>query len=218
MIVNLQKLIPKTRRQISPKALAKNTAHYQQVLRKYGYESRSPKAFDKLAEYPASYAAGHWENEHYDPPELGLMLFGPCGTGKTYAMQIFSGLFKVELIAAAELVRQYAIGGEKQFWEYVEQFKYKPLIIDDIAGEREIKSYGNASPLIDYAAERYRLFKYNKTLTFFTTNAEDRKELKARYGDRIVSRILGMCDPVYVDGKDCRLERETEKKGEVTDD
>ncbi len=140
------------------------------------------------------------------------MLFGPCGTGKTYAMQIFSGLFEIEFISAAELVRQYAIGGEKQFWEYVEQFKYKSLIIDDIAGEREIKSYGNASPLIDYAAERYMLFRHNRTLTFFTTNAEDRQELKARYGDRIVSRILGMCDPICVTGKDCRLERNCQKE------
>ncbi|QSH41887.1 hypothetical protein P0136_05710 [Lentisphaerota bacterium ZTH] len=113
----------------------------------------------------------------------------------------------LQKLKPAELVRQYAIGGEKQFWEYVDQFRHKPLIIDDIAGEREVKSYGNASPLIDCAAERYTLFKYNGTLTFFTTNAEDRNELKSRYGDRIVSRILGMCDPVHVAGKDGRLSR-----------
>ncbi len=212
MIVDLQKVMPKERCSIPQDKLQQNTAHYQQVLHKYGYGERCSVAFEKLAEYLASYAAGHFEPEHYDLPELGLMLFGPCGVGKTYVMQIFSGLFSVEFVSAAELVRQYAIGGEKQFWEYVEQFKHKPLIIDDIAGEREIKSYGNASPLIDYAAERYMLFKYNRILTFFTTNAVDRKELKARYGDRIVSRILGMCDPICVTGKDCRLNRNSVNK------
>ncbi|QSH40675.1 hypothetical protein P0136_12035 [Lentisphaerota bacterium ZTH] len=100
MIVDLQRLTPRNRRQLAADKLTQYSEHHREFIGKYGYEERCSTAFDELTAYLAHYAAGHW-GEHYDLPELGLFLFGPCETGKTYAMQILSGLFKVELVTAA---------------------------------------------------------------------------------------------------------------------
>jgi hypothetical protein len=220
MIINLEKIRPKTRREPSAQALDKLKKHYAGVMQKYGYDTRSSKAFDKLAEYFARYYAGTkylhegaedsaQSNEIFDLPERGLLLFGPCGTGKTYAMQIFSGLFSIEIIYADELAQAYGIGGEKQFWDYVALFDNKPLIVDDIASEREIKSYGNESIMIDFIYRRERRFKYAGVLTFFTSNVINRKGLVERYGDRAVSRMLGMTDQILLTGTDGRLIRKS---------
>eukprot|EP00831_Metopus_contortus_P063373 TRINITY_DN5584_c0_g1_i2.p4 TRINITY_DN5584_c0_g1~~TRINITY_DN5584_c0_g1_i2.p4 ORF type:complete len:118 (-),score=35.07 TRINITY_DN5584_c0_g1_i2:626-979(-) len=101
---------------------------------------------------------------------------------------------------------QRRVHGESGFWEYARQFKNKPLVIDDITGEREIKSYGNDSIMVDFIVDREKQFKYGHVLTFFTTNAPGRNAIKERYGNRALSRILGMCDGILLAGKDSRFE------------
>lgn len=209
MIINLEKLIPRQRKDPEPERLDALEKHYSKALVKYGYEARDAAAFQKLARYFGRFYAGlplesGAENE-ITPPEKGLILFGPCGTGKTYAMRIFSGLFKVEIVSALELAQYFEIGGAALFFENTQNFNGRPLVIDEIGGERDTTSYGNKSPVIDFISKREDEYRLDRTLTFFTTNLKNREELTARYGDRITSRIMGMCEPIKINTKDGRL-------------
>ena len=211
MIVNLEKLIPMPRKDPNPEMLDALEKHYSKCLSKYGYEARDAEAFKKLARYFGRYYAGlpleNGAKNDITPPEKGLILFGPCGTGKTYAMRIFSGLFRVEIVSALELAQYFEIGGAALFFENTQNFNGKALVIDEIGGERDTTSYGNKSPVIDFISKREDEYRMDRVLTFFTTNLKNREELAARYGDRITSRILGMCEPVMLKGRDWRHEK-----------
>mgnify|MGYP000870291923 CR=1 FL=1 len=211
MIVDLEKLIPRERKDPPPERLDRLESHYAERLKKYGYEPRDKEAFQKLARYFGRYYAGlpleNGAKNDITPPAKGLILFGPCGTGKTFAMRIFSGLFKVEIVSALELSQHFEIGGAAMFFENAQNFNGKALVIDEIGGERDTLSFGNKSPVIDFISKREDEYRLDRVLTFFTTNLKNREELAARYGDRITSRILGMCEPVMLKGRDWRHER-----------
>ena len=206
MVFDLSKYLPKERTELDAEKRMKYAQHYAERLEHYGYfrDESNAKAFDHLADYFARWFAATQAQASY--PEKGLFIFGSKGTGKTTAMNIFSGLFGIEMIRIEDLTKAFACGKEKEFWQVVDDLKWRHLIVDDICNESEAKQYGNKIPIADFLKQREYLWKYNGLYTFYTSNAKGRNELTEMYGDTITSRLLGSCEFIKLDGHDRRLQ------------
>jgi DNA replication protein DnaC len=88
-----------------------------------------------------------------------------------------------------------------------DDYRYRPLIVDDLGCEENARSFGNQLPMADFIRERERQWQCSYLPTFFTSNARDRNDLSKRYGKNICSRLLGMCEFINFKGPDHRLKR-----------
>jgi DNA replication protein DnaC len=93
------------------------------------------------------------------------------------------------------------------FWMLADDYRYRPLIVDDLGCEENARSFGNQLPMADFIRERERQWQCSYLPTFFTSNARDRNDLSKRYGKNICSRLLGMCEFINFKGPDHRLKR-----------
>ena len=112
----------------------------------------------------------------------GLLLTGRPGVGKTFLMRCLGArLHPVDGIAA------YGLRGIGDWYSWTDG---KDLCIDDLGAEPVIAEYGAKEDLmklvIAHRAER------QKGRTSVTTNLTS-EEIAERYGDRTLSRLLGMC-------------------------
>lgn len=218
MIFNLEQIKPAERVEPPLEELEKIFEYYKSKLKTHSYQVRDPESYCKLAEYFAlfymSVRHNYPQNIHgpndliYSKPKYGMLIFGPNGSGKTMALSIFSGLFHINFIHADELIAEYAKGGEQAFWEYADRFNNADLIFDDLGSERNLKSFGNSSPIIDFIIRRERQYKDLGVLTHFSTNLKTNKDLTDIYGDRCKSRIVGMTQEILINAKDKRKEKD----------
>lgn len=205
MVFDLKKLMPKERRELDPEIRAKYSAHYAEKLPLLGYcrDSNNAQAYDFLCDYFAQWYGAR--NGECDFPDKGIFLFGEKGTGKTTAMQIFSGLFSIEIVPIEDFTIAFTCGKESAFWQLADRYNCECLIIDDVCNEREAKAFGNTIPLPEFFKRREALWRQNRIHTFFTSNAKGRNEITKLYGDTITSRFLGSCNFVKLSGPDRRI-------------
>ena len=139
----------------------------------------------------------------------GIYIWGGVGSGKTHTLYALKEktpeLLKVVsmLKNTTELLRDIRTDFEKPYAEKAREeekivdFK-GVLFIDDIGAEK----------MTEWVAETFYLIlnhRYNEMIpTIFTSNLSP-AELSEKLGDRIVSRIVGSCDVVKLDGEDRRL-------------
>lgn len=211
MVFDLNRLLPKEQRKPDDAALKEYAEYYMETLPKFGYirDAENAATYDYLIRYFAHwYAASQGECDY---PEKGLFVFGTKGTGKTMAMQIFSGLFKIDWISIEDLTIAFTVGKEAEFWKMADDYKGQRLIIDDVCNEREVKAYGNTIPLYEFFKKRWEMWRYDGVHTFFTSNAKSRNEITKMYGDTITSRFLGSCNFIELSGRDRRIARTQNK-------
>jgi len=143
----------------------------------------------------------------------GILLVGSNGTGKTKLIRIFRMYYFhyqrkgwIE-ISAKDAVSLYQINGMEALDKYMNAKDYNPVqvYIDDLGSEPIFASYfGTKVDVIkEILNSRYRQFEKGK-LTFATTNL-DTSDLKARYGERIYSRMSEMYNFIYIQGEDRRM-------------
>lgn len=112
----------------------------------------------------------------------GLLLTGSAGVGKTYLLRLL-GL----RIWTATDICDY---GMRHIQQWFEDTRGKEIAIDDIGTEITVSEYGAKDDImklvIAYRCERQR------GRTHVTTNL-DAAGIIDRYGDRTMSRLLGMC-------------------------
>lgn len=139
----------------------------------------------------------------------GLMLCGPCGTGKTttvYALRLVlaalmaKGLLPEDTgLAIADAKEIVATATDRLTTARLRQMQL--LAIEDMGREpAEILSYGNIiTPIADLIEYRYEKQLY----TVITTNLAP-TEIGPRYGDRVADRLNEMVSVVVFNGDSFR--------------
>ena len=138
----------------------------------------------------------------------GLLLFGTVGTGKTYAAACIANALIDKGVPV--LMTNFAriantVGG---MWEGKQEYydslnRYPLLILDDLAAERKTEYMSEI--VFNVIDSRYRA----GLPLIVTTNltSEELKHPSDISYQRTFSRLLEMCLPVKVEGKDKRLEK-----------
>jgi len=146
----------------------------------------------------------------------GIYIHGSVGTGKTHIAYALLSACKKDISAGGEVVGTESsatfINASEFFAEMKRDFDRKEktypmenlmqsrklLFIDDIGAEK----------LSEWVISEFYLLlnhRYNEMLpTIFTSNLS-LDELSEKFGERITSRIAGMCDVVELSGVDRRI-------------
>jgi len=140
----------------------------------------------------------------------GLYIHGEAGVGKTHiAYAIYKKIWrqghKCQFYNVAQLLMDMRSDYDKDCSrDYCISKKIieaeNTVIFDDIGAEK----------MSDWVREMFYLIinnRYNNmSVTIFTSNLS-LSELAEHYGDRIVSRIAGMCEVVKIEGEDRRIKK-----------
>lgn len=135
-----------------------------------------------------------------------LLLLGPTGVGKTH--QAYGALRDLAVTGVsirwtaesaadlyANLRPRHGVDSETEFRRYT----HAPLLlVDDLGAGRAPTEFTEE---INFRLVNHRY--ENQLPTIFTTNVLP-KELSARLGDRVASRLVEMCDRVVITGEDRR--------------
>ena len=132
----------------------------------------------------------------------GLIMFGNCGTGKTF---FFSAIGKARTAHGMEAPLVYPLMdtvGRKvdEVREWFIAAERHEVVLDDIGAEPTFNEYGNRWDILPWLLEM-RLAASGRT--HFTTNLKP-AELRNRYGVRVVDRLNEMAAQVTLDGKSNR--------------
>jgi len=123
----------------------------------------------------------------------GVLLSGPAGVGKTMLMTCLGSRIRP--------VDGIVIYGLRQIHTWYDWTDGTDMTIDDLGSETTTAEYGAKEDLlklvIAHRAER------QKGRTCITTNLTA-DEIAGRYGDRTLSRIMGMCCPHTFSGANAR--------------
>lgn len=135
-----------------------------------------------------------------------LLLLGSTGTGKTH--QAYGAIRELAITGVAArwvvttaadlygaLRPRHGIDSEAEFVRYRDA---RVLLIDDIGADR------TPTEFVEEVNFRLINHRYEHHLPTLITSNLLRKELAARLGDRVTSRLIEMCQPVVFEGPDRR--------------
>ena len=147
------------------------------IAEEHGY-----KPSEQVIEPIRAYLAGY-----------GILLSGEAGIGKTFLMKCLrSRIYPVERIISY---------GLQDIYKWYEWTDGNDICIDDLGAERIVSEFGAKEDVmklvIAHRSER------QEGRTSITTNLSS-KQISERYGDRTLSRILGMCKPFTFTGTNMR--------------
>lgn len=137
----------------------------------------------------------------------GLLIVGSCGAGKTHlAVSILNrviekrtmGLFVTVPELLAEIRKNFNVDSKSDLIEKVKQIPF--LILDDLGTERTTEWV--LEQLFVIINSRYE----NMLPTIITTNC-NMSELEEKIGQRIISRIIEMCDGIKMNCDDYRMRK-----------
>lgn len=135
---------------------------------------------------------------------IGLMLIGCVGCGKTLAIKamtpqsIFIDLADVGSLEVLQKHTRFIEGEAVEKWWLIEG--NTSVILDDLGNEQMQNDYGVKTEVVsNFIMKWYSdVFKNeNKKSRLHITTNLDRAQLKERYGDRVVDRLLEMVSPFF---------------------
>ena len=145
----------------------------------------------------------------------GFLLFGTTGCGKTTLVKAMRDCCREHMkrhpnkdgiifIRARRLCEEY-ISDEYFLSRLREDTRKKTVIIDDLGTDRSVNRYGVPWGLEDYLEDRYDTWEEFGFPTLITTNYQTPKAVLERYGERAMSRLIGMVDFVAYNYHDRRV-------------
>lgn len=155
-------------------------------------------------------------------PLKGIYIGGPTGTGKSVCLKVFQMFARIDNIqiefmgGSGEMVKYFIFGCDQFRADEIcddfmktgslESYKRSPILtINDMGSEQsETMFMGNRVNCLRSIIE-YRGDQYHNNLTFITSNnrINDDDNLN-KYGDRVVSRLVEMCNYYELTGNDRR--------------
>lgn len=160
-------------------------------------DGNNPEASELARKYAESFNPKNSE---------GLLLYGDCGTGKSfYAACIVNTVidrnFTAKFTSISEIERElWSANNKNEVYNYLSMLDL--LVIDDLSVERDTPYMQEiVYNVVDMRSRR------NKPMVI-TTNftPADIKNAQEQWQKRVFSRILGSCIPYAVDGSDRRRE------------
>ena len=143
--------------------------------------------------------------ENYKSLGKGLLIYGGVGTGKTFmAGCIVNALMARGVSCIFSNFERIAQNVWKEYGKTLETLnRYDLLVIDDFASERQSEWMGEIVQCV--INERYQKMKPIIVTTNLT--GEDLKHPDDIRKERIYSRLMDMCFPMEMKGKDRRKEK-----------
>lgn len=156
---------------------------------------------------------------------IGLLLWGPPGTGKTYtsfciANKLMENLTPVIAISSIALISKiyesYRRWGNEGEVEIINSLNNADLlVIDDLGAEAESKMGREKQILYSIIDSRYR---NGKPMIVSTNLSLTQLKEKLTYSDgiaRTYDRLVEMCTPIKVEGQSRRILAARNKQGEI---
>lgn len=149
----------------------------------------------------------------------GMIIAGNTGSGKTLLFRAWEECRKVPEIAryfkafifhtSRDVAFAYEKEGAKAIGKWTEEavrwngMQMIPVhcLFDDLGCEDIVMHYGNRKEVMEgVICERYDKWIKHGVTSHFTTNL-DKNQLKEKYGERALSRLIEMCNWVYLGAK-----------------
>ena len=127
----------------------------------------------------------------------GIILSGDAGIGKTFLMRSLGAR-----LYGADGIAEYGLRFIGNWYDWTDE---KDICIDDLGAEGIVSEYGAKDDVLKIVLA-HRAERQNGR-TSITTNLSS-EQIAARYGDRTLSRILGMCKPFAMTGTSQRKARQ----------
>jgi len=126
--------------------------------------------------------------------DKGILLTGPVGCGKTSLLTLIRHFLYNEYLYSIKSTRENAAEFQHEGHQTILRYGklQRPLCLDDLGVESNMKHYGNECNTIgEILLYRYDLFTYEGIITHATTNL-DANQLEELYGNRVRSRLRAM--------------------------
>ena len=146
----------------------------------------------------------------------GILLMGCTGNGKTTRLKALAEFFKSEFAVAMDMVMDITHatfnGTVRDICNYpyfgnVSNPRQYDLVIDDLGIETPIvNNFGTKHDYMEEILRERHIALEKGALTHIATNL-DMDGLRARYGERIYSRLQQMCVPIALPNEDRRRAR-----------
>ncbi|GMN06312.1 hypothetical protein MTsPCn5_17010 [Croceitalea sp. MTPC5] len=201
-------------KQAHEKAKELQTAQFKKLLWTFGktYFNRMDRPFivDKdnrqFLDVISQYFSNNPSFEKATGGELrkGLLVYGPCGTGKSSVFDIIGSIGKhyqhkslwFRNVSVHTVVSEFNSLGEK----VIEKYSKGTVHFEDLGTEKIAQSWGIKENLFERLLQiRYNIFKENGTKTYITTNLSTRS-LEAMYGAQVYDRIFEMFNFIELGG------------------
>lgn len=185
------------------------------IMRKMTFNSFSSERRGKIYEVAKQYA-----DDFTPQTDIGLIFFGKVGTGKTHlAVAIARHVIEQKQIGArvartiellADIRRTFSehdgYRAENES-DLIHKLAYVPLLVLDDLGAEKISDWVKE---VFYRIIDQRWLEQKPIIV--TTNL-DLKELEEKIGERVVSRLAGMCVPIAIQNHDYRIENAPKLSG-----
>ena len=181
--------------------------YFKSMNRSFDVDAENKHFLDLIAKYFTNDSA--FETETKGELRKGLMIYGPCGTGKSSVFDIIRKIcvdynlmqYWFSNVSVHDVVTEFNKHGE----QVVDKYSRGTVHFDDLGTEKMVQLWGVKENLFTRILQiRYNNFKERGTKTYVTTN-HSIQDFKKIYGIQVYDRIFEMFNFIELGGKSRRF-------------